>query len=372
MIILIKGKLDTLDAFVDAMAAGREDVIVFDINNPEETFLPYADKIDENTLVITFNNLGTTFDIFKNRGAKIYNFLVDHPSFYINLMTRDYYDGYHALCVDRKHVEYLKEIFPSVADSFMFMPHGGIDNGGMDVDKDIDVLYAGSFMGDDEINFPPLPFEHDSERFFEFLFSYYEKDSTAEPQDAVKAYIEYYGLSVPLEEYVVMVNYALRSVNFAYLANRRRTIIEKMAQAGINVHVCGTKNWEELADKYPNITYHGFISPQECLELIGRTKVLINDHPNFVSGSHERVYNGMLNGAVVLSNYSKYFDERFIDNEEILFWDGKNYDEAISKVKTVLEDDSLRTSIASKAYAKAQNETWSNRLSEITSIFMGR
>lgn len=373
MIILIKGILKTLDYFIDAMAKGHEDAVVLDINNPEETLLPIIEKIDKTTFVVTFNNVGVNFNIWKNRGVTIYNFLVDHPAFYIGMITRDYYPGYNVICIDRLQVDYLRELFPQIKDSFIFVPHGGVAKCGINTDKDIDVLYAGSFFKDDDINFPLLPFKHDSEQFYQFMFDYYEKDSTKEPQDAVKAYAAAYGYSFKTEEYVVLVDYTLKTVAFAFQAIRRKQLIEHLAMAGMNISICGNDAWREIASKYPNnITYCGKITPDECIDMIGRSKVLINDHPNFADGSHERVFNGMLNGTVVLSNYSEYLGERFTDGEEILFWDGMNYDEAVAKVSEVLKDDYKREQMVRNAYEKVQNDTWSDRLSEIDSIFMGR
>lgn len=373
MVILIKGKLETLDYFIDAMAKDHDEVVVFDINNPEETLLPIVDKIDKDTLVVTFNNLGTSFDIWKSRGAKIVNIMVDHPAFYIPVISRDYYTGYYGACIDRYHADYLKELFPTVENSFLFLPHGGMDKGGMNYDKDIDILYAGSFLNDEDINFLPLPFEHNSEQFYRFLLEYYKSDSSKEPQDVVKAYMQHYGYTFKIEEYLVMVEYTLKTVGLAFQAIRRKRLVEELAMVGMNIHICGGDGWKELADKYSdNITFHGKLSPAECLEMICRSKVLLNDHPNFAAGSHERVFNGMLNGAVVLSNYSEYLADRFTDAEDILFWDGMNYIEALDKVKTVLQDDLFRTRIMQNAYAKAKNDTWSSRLSEITSIFVGR
>lgn len=373
MIILIKGILEVLDYFIDAMAAEDDDIIVFDINNPEETLLPYADRIDKNTMVVTFNNVGTNFSIWKNLGVTICNIFVDHPAFYVSMITRDYFAGYKVLCIDRHHVDYLHGLFPQIKDSVMFMPHGGVDKNGRNAAKDIDILYAGGFVKEETITLNPLPFEHDSEQFYKYAVEYYDNNPNRQPQDVVDAYMTHYGYTFSVEEYYVMVDRLLKSLGFMYQARRRQKLIGYLAEAGMHIHICGGDCWEKTISKYPdNITYHGKISPDECINMICRSKVLINDHPNFTAGSHERVFNGMLNGAVVLSNLNEYLGERFKDNEDILFWDGMNYDEAVDKIKHVLEDDSLREQVVQNAYEKVQKDKWSDRLSEITSIFMGR
>lgn len=365
MIVILKGILDVLKTFADAMAENN-DVIVLDIENPDAPEWEALCNISSDTVVITFNNIGTGFDIWKKAGVQLYNILVDHPAFYVESIVKDFYKGYHAVCVDREHVDYLNEIFPQAQGAFLFLPHGGIDVGGMNTDKDIDVLYAGGFKSDDEINFPPLPFKHDSERFYDYLFEDYGSNPGTEPQEAVKRYALKYGLKLSAEEYYFMTYYAVFTVQFAYLAKRRKDIVESLAASGLSVHICGNELWKPLAEKYPdNITYHGMLKPEECLKLIARTKVLINDHPNFADGSHERVFNGMLNGAVVLSNESKYLSQRFTDEQDILFWDGMNYEAAAEKVSKVLENGQLRNRIAESAGKKVTGDKWSNRLGEL-------
>ncbi len=367
MIIFLKGTLITLDVFIDSMAQGT-DALIVDVANPEEKLLPVIDRLDGDTVVITFNNTGTGYALWKQKGVKLYNILVDHPAYYLDSISEQYYMGYHALCVDRAHAAFLADVFSNVSAAFLFMPHGGIRPQNITTSKEIDVLYAGGFRSDDEINFIPLPFGN-SEEFFDHIISYYSNNTYVEAQDAVNSYCKSAHEDYSKEQKAIMTNYVVRSVEMYFSAQRRKELIRALAQNGIHVNLCGTELWKEIADQYPDmITYEGMKTPLEVIEYIGRSKVLINDLPYFAEGAHERVFNGMLGKTVVLSNESHYLEERFKDRESILFWNGWDYEEAVRKVREVLQNDDLRTGIADRAYELSQHDTWEDRFETIISL----
>ncbi|MCR4850423.1 MAG: glycosyltransferase, partial [Lachnospiraceae bacterium] len=365
--IVMTGGYVTLDDFAYALAEGSDAVIV-NTREPESTLGPILDDINEDTTVITFNNLGAGFALWKQRNVQFFNILVDHPAHYLEAVSSDYYPGYHALCIDRGHVEFLRSVFKNVPSAFSFMPHGGTDINGMNRDKDIDILYAGGYKNDEEINFAPLPFL-DSEEFYDFAISYYDRENYIEAQYVVQEYCQQTGNDYSVEQKAIMTNYIARSVEYYFEAERRKGIIEYLAQRGFSVCLCGNEPWRDIAERYPgNVSYEGMLSPRECIEYISRTKVLINDLPYFAEGAHERVFNGMLNGAVVLSNPSRYLEERFTDKDSILYWDGRDYETVAAKIRQVLDDDGYRISIIQKARSLVENDTWQDRLRSILDL----
>lgn len=362
-LIVFTGGLITLDTFVHAMIKDTNAVVV-DVKNPQESLAPIIERINEKTTVISFNNIGTGYELWKTRNVSLYNILVDHPANYLESISSDYYPGYHAFCIDRGHVEFLRDIFYQIPSAFSFLPHGGIRSGHINPDKDIDILYAGGFRAEEDINFVPLPFG-DSEAFFDHAIAYYDQGTYVEAQDAVNDYCDKDGQTYSREQRAIMANYIVRSVEHYFIAERRKGLVSYLADNGFNVCVCGNPVWQEVATAHPGIRYEGMKTPKECLEYISRAKVLINDLPYFSDGAHERVFNGMQNGAVVLSNPSRYLEERFTDGENILFWDGRDFELAARKIKEVLEDDALRAKIVDKAAKLTDNDTWADRLCTI-------
>ncbi len=375
--IALTGGFVTLDEFIKEMTKGTDAYIV-DTKNPEKTLLPLIDRIDSETVVITFNNTGSGYDLWKQRNVRLYNILVDHPAHFLEAISADYFPGYHAVLIDRGHRRFLREVFPNIPSAFCFMPHGGsrADSpafpsgvlGGDEADtplrhqeKDIDILYAGGFRAEEDINFPPPPFG-DPEAFYDHVIGYYERESYVEAQDAVNDLSSGTGDTLTPAEIAVMTNYAVKSVEAWYVAQRRQNLIKHLAGQGLTVHIIGNEVWRKTAAEYPgNIIYEGMKTPEECLGFISRAKVLINDLPYFAEGAHERVFNGMLNGTVVLSNESRYLEERFKDGESILFWDGRDLREAEEKIRKVLSDDEYRLAIVEKAFSLTKRDTWRDR-----------
>lgn len=102
---------------------------------------------------------------------------------------------------------------------------------------------------------------------------------------------------------------------------------------------------------------------------MGRAEIVVNMQPAFTFGSHERVFNSILNGAVCVSNRSKYLESIFEDQKDILFIDFDHLDQTVDKMKEILENPTLREQIRKNAYRIVQNkDTWKSRFYQIVSL----
>lgn len=376
MVIFLKGALDVLDYFVDEMSKDS-DAVVLNLRDAKASLerLSELDKdIDDTTIVITFNCVGTNLvfggrPYWKAKEVRLFNILVDHPVYYVSEILRDFYFGYHAVCIDRGHAEFLRKILPNGEKSSIFIPHGG--KGGFGIpfkDRGIDVLYAGSFHPEDEINFPVVP-GVDSERFYEDIIDYYSTHDYVEVADAVSYFMEKEGMTLDAEKLINLSYYAICTVETFFTTKRRKELIAALAGNGITVTLLGGDCWNELATQYPDtICYKGFVDPETCIKLMGQTKILINDLPFFSQGAHERVFNGMLNNALVFSNHSHYLEERFEPGKEMIFWDGKDTLDAVSKIRYLLDNPSEIENIVECASTKIEKDTWKDRFLEILSF----
>lgn len=145
---------------------------------------------------------------------------------------------------------------------------------------------------------------------------------------------------------------------------RRIKAIKFLVDNDITVDVFGS-GWEKLnfADK---LRIHGPVSYSQSLTIISRSKILYQDQAEFNDGAHDRVFTGMLNGAVVVSEYSKYLAEIFEPNKEIFLYDWLHGVEQVSVIKDLLADDNKRTEIAKKAYKKVREQhCWVNRAQSV-------
>ncbi len=375
MILLLKGGLTTLDLFVDEMAKGNDAEVINlrDAKNAINRLYELDPDIDETTTVITFNNVGASLKMgersyWRMKNVKFINILVDHPVYYIHDIVNNFTANTYVYTIDKGHMKFLNEIFPNLSEHFRFIPHGGADINGMCCnERPIDVLYVGSFKDEDQVNFAPIGFL-DSEAFYEFCLEYYATQECVEAHEAVWAFQKEYDLKLSAEQVIVLTDAIMASVERFYTGSRRKEMILSLADSGIHVTVGGGKEWEEVEKQNPEfVHYIGMVSPENCLKLISQTKVLLNDLPYFAYGAHERIFNGALNGAVVMSNSSEYLKERFAESEDILFWDMKDYDFLVQKVCDVLNDDDMRRQIAQNAYDNVKADSWSERFRTIMS-----
>lgn len=107
------------------------------------------------------------------------------------------------------------------------------------------------------------------------------------------------------------------NVRFHY----RQLAIRALVDAGLKVHTYG-EGYNYIECQHPeNIIQHGSANSQQCLDKISQAKISLNVMPWFKDGAHDRVFNSCLNGAVSLTDSSRYLDEIFTDDENILFYD---------------------------------------------------
>ncbi|MGJ0290210.1 glycosyltransferase family protein [Aliarcobacter cryaerophilus] len=353
-------------------------VTIIDVNN--------SDAI--NTLLNIFNtqvvdlviNFGKATNPILNDGRPLYDaanttllaVYVDHPAYHIPSLTENIKNF---LCCfnDKQHVDYINEILPNHHKISFFLPHGGLttnieeDNQIKTFEKykkqkTIDIVFAGTFLNDiekpwhDNLAYPS--------KLLDEVFELFMYDDYLSIQEAFKIVFDRNKIlfssigKIQLSNlYRVVQNY-IRSYS-------RILLIKKLSESGLNITICGN-GWENFAKEHKNINYIGALDIKENLELIKKAKVLINVTPTLRNGSHERVFTGMLNNTVLFSDKSRYYDEFFENEKDILYYSFNSLDKDIEKLKAILSDDKKLFEISQNAYEIANKyHTWENRVDTI-------
>ena len=145
---------------------------------------------------------------------------------------------------------------------------------------------------------------------------------------------------------------------------RRHQMVQCLVEAGFQVHIYGG-GWENVSF-HDALIDHGVVPYRQMLDVISKTKVLVQDEALFNDGAHDRVFTGMLNGAVVVSEYSSYLDELFEDRQDMFMFDWQHTKEQMEVIHQLLEDEQYRANIARNAYGKViKSQTWANRAERI-------
>lgn len=147
----------------------------------------------------------------------------------------------------------------------------------------------------------------------------------------------------------------------------REQIIARIARAGIPLTLYGL-GWENCDwIRLPNVHYGRRIAPGEILRLMGDTRLVLNTMPWFKDGSHERIFNAMLNGAVPVSESNPYLCETLPPEG----WVGhelteNSLSELPNRIRELLAHPTHLQQMADAGYADASlHHTWTARAAEL-------
>lgn len=124
--------------------------------------------------------------------------------------------------------------------------------------------------------------------------------------------------------------------------------------------------WEKYVGNQPNVTIHPEVSFDQALEIMKDSKIVLNSCPSIKYGAHERIFNGLACGALVLTSQNPYLEEQFEDGMSIAFYQTQNKKNVNSIVNTYLSDPSKRIEIAKKGQQiVSQFHTWRQRAQQL-------
>lgn len=135
------------------------------------------------------------------------------------------------------------------------------------------------------------------------------------------------------------------------------------------------KGWEYYLKGQSNVTVHPPVPYQQMLEVLKQTKVCLNSAPFFRNGSHERIFNGLAAGAMVVTTDNLYIRDQFTEDDGVAFYRSGAWDKVNEAIHTVLQNEGRRIESVVKGQRKVlQRHTWDSRvdllLKELPSILI--
>lgn len=380
-LIFFTGVYDTLDIFTCELQREFErmgyETMLFDSGNTEEGLRRLAGFLKKPVkAAITFNNLGYNMELVAGKniwdelGICCINILMDHPFCYKAAL-----DGSPkfaaVLCTDRNHMRYIQRFYPQIPVTG-YLPHAGIDRGTPAkriADRQMDVLYAGGLSRKFAQNIYP-----DFAKYTEFDARQIGDEAyrllVADPKQTTEAAIE----RVLMEKGICLSEEALfgliadlHYVDLLATSRYRELVIKTLVEAGISVHLYGY-GWEECnwIDS-PNLHYGGRVSAEEIVEKMRDAKIVLSTMTWFKDGTHDRVFNGMLAGAVAVTDSSVYMREEFGDGKgELVMFELTELAGLPEQVRGLLSDLEEMQRIAERGRACAlKKHTWRERAREL-------
>ncbi len=377
--IFFRGLIDTLDLYTDEFVTifseqEAECLVVNAAEIEDEMIRLKAFLTEEVSAVISLNNIGLHLEFEDGRniwdrfGTPFFNIMMDHP-FHYKAALDAAPEQMVLLCMDRNHVEYVKRFFPHIR-TVRFFPHAGIEYGKYIpiAERKIDVLYAGGLS------------RYAAEGLIPDLGRIQEFDAFALVKNALEVLIQNPELTT---EYVIET--CLKEINLTFDNKRlgevitelrfldslavsfyREKMIRTLAEHGVTVTVFGT-GWDRCEWENTNVIYGGVIPSRQILELMNESRIVLNTMTWFKRGAHDRVFNGMLAGAAVVSDQSEYLQEQLSAGRQLRMFSLRGMEEMAETVKELLSSDACAQAMADCGYEEAKaHHMWKNRLREIS------
>ena len=388
-IVMVIGGVETLEYFSYQMGKTFVEmgyqVFYYDLKNESQSArtLRKFIRVGE-TVLVTFNfeglekepgvykpGMGYIWDEYK---IPCYNIAADHPYYYHERLA-DLPKRYHHISIDRYQEQYFKEFYPEFHHEG-FLPLAGTELEKQDGEnvkaveksasvRSMDIVMTGNYT-------PPSFCEPHINWINEEYAAFYRgiiADLIENPNQTIEAaelrHCEREMGKTPYDE----IRIAMHRMIFIDLYVRnywRGEVVKTLVDAGMVVDVFG-KGWEELACEKPeNLRIHPQITSEECLQQLRQAKISLNVMPWFKDGAHDRVFNSILNGAVCVSDKSKYLCEELAEGEGVCYYDLTDLASLPQNMQDLLHDDHKMQEILKKGVEKVRKyHTWDARAKQI-------
>ncbi len=380
-LIFFSGIYDTLDLyteqFIEVFRKKGYECLNLNVADMSHALSSLASFLEEEpkAAAIGFNGMGFLMELTAGRsfwdeaGIPVLNILMDHP-FHFDKHLKKAPESAVVLCMDRRHLSYVRRFYPNIRN-VDFLPHAGIELKGPHPEirrREIPVLYAGTlsrYVAEGLVPDLSAITEYDAFRLAKIVLEELTTHPEKTTEQAIEEYFETEGISFSEEELLRQI-VKLRFLDSFAVSFYREQAVRRLVETGVPVTVYGS-GWDscEWAD-HPNLTLKGRISAREILSVMEQSRIVLNTQTWFKAGTHDRVFNGMLQRAGVVPDGSEYMRDRFTSGKELYMFDLTQIGEMPERVKELLSHPEELQAMADRGYESAREcDTWKNRIEDV-------
>ncbi len=402
-LILFVGVHDTLDIFMYELNEEFQKLgyktLIYDTTKSSESLIALSDFIKKPVkAAITFNNLGFNMEltpghnIWEDLNIPIINILMDHPYMHTNALNSAPYNSI-VLCIDKNHMNYLTEYFPEIS-VVGFLPHGGSTSQTGSVvgsrstikctlsqtplplsSRNIDVLYTGGistpFIDNVKPDFDNLIISgEDAHKLETNIYDRLMNSPSLTFEEVIKdEVINTLHLNLDNKEMRSLIA-DMHYIEMLVTSEYRKKVIKTLVESGIKVTLYGS-GWESCDwINNPNLNFKGRVSAYDAVQLMGNAKIVLNTMTWFKNGAHDRIFNGMLQGALTVTDTSVYMEDNFNGyegtNQNTVLFRLEEIDGLPEKINYYLNNLSVSQKIADRGREEAlAHHIWSVRAREL-------
>ncbi|MEZ3469464.1 MAG: glycosyltransferase, partial [Schaedlerella sp.] len=328
-----------------------------------------AEKVDA---AICFDGLGTREDIFIDIWNVYQTVVIDilmDPPLRFHPSLEKHPQNYLLFCCDLDHVEYVKKYFSQTVSHVDFMPHVGIIPNKTIPDipyreKKYDILFSGTYYR------PETMFTKIEEMFgkgtdtYHFYLDVFEclvNDSSFTIEQAIIHNIENLNVGIDQNNLKLLLGCS-ESIDWAIRMYQRDRVIKTLADTGLELHLLG-RGWENHSSAgCPNVhRIDDRIPYAETLAYMADARINLNVFPWFKAGTHDRIFNALLQHSLPLTDPSRWITENFTDGEDIALYDLKHLEQLPEIAGEFLREADRAEAMIKRGYEKViRNFTWSH------------
>lgn len=335
----------------------------------DRIFMPYIGKAYK--LILDFNSRMTRMEeedgtpVPDRMEGPFFDYVLDHPLFHYNSLTPGL-KNLNAVVLDEAQKRYVDRYYPGVRKTLM-MPLGATE--ALSYEKRSGradgVLFMGTYDDPDSVyeivRASPKPLRTYMDRLIEMRLS----DPLLPMEEGFAALLKEEGRRLSDGEFALFMN-AMYPVD-AYIRDYfRKSAIDALGRRHIPVRLAG-EGW----DKYKGVEERFLIREKAVdfgfsFEKIAKEHILLNSSPIFNRGAHDRIFAGMANHCVVLTDENPYLRRILRDGGQVMLYSIREAESLCDKAEELLCNPALVKSVEEAAYQEyLRCHTWKHRAKEL-------
>lgn len=294
-------------------------------------------------------------------------YVIDSPNTFVSLANSPFTV---IASVDQNGVDFFKGVN---AQHVLFLPHGvekTLSFDPKDQERNLDVVMLSSCIDYESIleewkQTHPKPLQEVLEEAANTALT---DDNKSVVQAFVGAMDKKMSQGAPLDPNTIDFIEILDQLEMYIRGKERVELVKSIKDA--KVHIFGssapTTSWKKQLQGQKNVEFHDAVSFEQALQIMQKSKIVLNSCAWIKRGTHERTLAGLAAGALVLTSRNPYMEEHFTDGKDILFYSYKDLSNVNDKVNRYLQDENLRKAVAHAGRENAMHHhTWDIRASQL-------
>ncbi len=335
----------------------------------DRVLTPFIGK--EYKIILDFNSLMTRMveedgtPLLDMIDGPFYDYILDHPLFHYNGLTARL-NNLNAILLDEAQKRYVERFYKGVKHTVM-MPLGATEAFTQQKQEENPkcVLFMGSYDSPeklyDMVKLSPEPLKTYMKKLIEMRLS----EPELPMEDAFEGLLREEGEELPEEQFALYMN-AMYPVD-AYIRDYyRKVVLDTLAKAKIPVKVVGD-GWEKYkSPKEDYLTREKPVVFSLSFEKIAKEHILLNNSPIFNRGAHDRIYAGMANHCVVMTDTNPYLRREMKDGENICLYSLKDMQTVTDIAEELLTNPLRCQEMEERAYLEyLEKHSWEKRVQQL-------